>query len=291
MPRAFLQRVLVPAAFIFLWSSAYIVVRLGLPDMSPIASLALRFVIAAAILFILAQATGQPLSVLGSRWPHFAVAGALMNGVYLTTAYVALQYLSAGTMGLLAALNPMLTALLGLIVLGERMRLAQWLGLVLGVAGVVLVVGLAPVPGRSVSAALLAAGGIVCFAVGTIYFRRHCGPSAVLAGNTVQMAAAAVLCIVLATALEPLRVVWTWRLIGCVVYLALAVSVGAMGLLSYMLRSRTAGVVSSNFYLIPGLTAVLAWLVLGETLTRTAAAGFVLSSVGVWLAQREASSS
>jgi len=291
MPRAFLQRVLVPAAFIFLWSSAYIVVRLGLPDMSPIASLALRFVIAAAILFVLAQATGQPLSVLGSRWPHFAVAGALMNGVYLTTAYVALQYLSAGTMGLLAALNPMLTALLGLIVLGERMRLAQWLGLVLGVAGVVLVVGLAPVPGRSVSAALLAVGGIVCFAVGTIYFRRHCGPSAVLAGNTVQMAAAAVLCIVLATALEPLRVVWTWRLIGCVVYLALAVSVGAMGLLSYMLRSRTAGVVSSNFYLIPGLTAVLAWLVLGETLTRTAAAGFVLSSVGVWLAQREASSS
>jgi len=291
MPRAFLQRVLVPAAFIFLWSSAYIVVRLGLPDMSPIASLALRFVIAAAILFILAQATGQPLSVLGSRWPHFAVAGALMNGVYLTTAYVALQYLSAGTMGLLAALNPMLTALLGLIVLGERMRLAQWLGLVLGVAGVVLVVGLAPVPGRSVSAALLAAGGIVCFAVGTIYFRRHCGPSAVLAGNTVQMAAAAVLCIVLATALEPFRAVWTWRLIGCVVYLALAVSVGAMGLLSYMLRSRTAGVVSSNFYLIPGLTAVLAWLVLGETLTRTAAAGFVLSSVGVWLAQREASSS
>jgi drug/metabolite transporter (DMT)-like permease len=63
-----------------------------------------------------------------------------------------------------------------------------------------------------------------------------------------------------------------------------------MGLFGYMLRSRTAGVVSSNFYVIPGLTAVLAWLVLGETLTPTAVAGFFLSSIGVWLAQREAPS-
>ena len=290
MAHTFVQRVLVPAGFIFLWSSAYIVVRMGLPDMSPIASLALRFVIAATVLFGLARVTGQPLSGLGKRWPHFAVAGALMNGLYLTTAYVALQYLTAGTMGLLAAPNPMLTALLGLIVLGERMRLAQWLGLALGVTGVVLVVGLAPLPGRSVPAALLAVGGIICFAVGTIYFRRHAGPSALLAGNAVQMGAAAVLCAILAGALEPFRVVWTWRLIGCVLYLALAVSVGAMGLFSYMLRSRTAGVVSSNFYVIPGLTAVLAWLVLGETLTPTAAAGFFLSSIGVWLAQREAPS-
>ncbi|HEY4909535.1 MAG TPA: DMT family transporter, partial [Methylomirabilota bacterium] len=133
MPQTLIQRVLVPAGFILLWSSAYIVVRMGLPDMSPIASLALRFLIATTVLFALAQAMGQPLSVLGSRWPHFAVAGALMNGIYLATAYVALQYLPAGTMGLLAALNPMLTALLGWIILGERMRFAQWLGLGLGV--------------------------------------------------------------------------------------------------------------------------------------------------------------
>jgi drug/metabolite transporter (DMT)-like permease len=290
MSHVFVQRVLVPAGFIFLWSSAYIVVRMGLPDMSPIASLALRFAVATTVLYVLAQAMGQPLSVLGGRWPHFAVAGALMNGIYLAAAYVALQYLSAGTMGLLATLNPMLTALLGWIILGERMRLAQWLGLGLGVAGVVLVVGVAPVPGRSVTAALLAVGGIIAFAIGTIYFRRYCGPSALLAGNAVQMGSAGVLCIVLAAAFEPLRVTWTWRLIGCILYLALAVSVGAMGLFGYMLRSRTAGVVSSNFYVIPGLTAVLAWFVLGETLTRAAVAGFFISSIGVWLAQREAPS-
>ena len=118
MPHTFLQRALVPAGFIFLWSSAYIVVRMGLPDMSPIASLALRFAIATIVLVVLAQAMGQPLSVLGRRWPHFAVAGALMNGIYLATAYVALQYLAAGTMGLLASLNPMLTALLGWVILG-----------------------------------------------------------------------------------------------------------------------------------------------------------------------------
>ena len=290
MPQALVQRVVVPAAFILLWSSAYIVVRMGLADMSPIASLALRFVIATVTLLVLARATGQSLTALGRSWPHFAVAGILMNGVYLATAYVALQYLHAGTMGLLAALNPMLVALLGSILLGEGMRVSQWLGLGLGVAGVALVVGFAPVPGQSVPAALLAVGGIVAFAVGTIYFRRHCGPGALLTGNAVQMGAAAVFCALLAAAVEPLRVAWTWRLVACTLYLALAVSVGAMGLFAYMLRSRTAGVVSSNFYVIPGLTAVLAWLVLGETLTATAAAGFVLSSVGVWLAQREAPS-
>jgi drug/metabolite transporter (DMT)-like permease len=291
MPNRLVQRVLVPAGFILLWSSAYIVVRMGLPDMSPIASLALRFAVATVVLVILAYAMGQPLTVLGNRWPHFAVAGALMNGIYLATAYVALQYLAAGTMGLLASLNPMLTALLGWVLLGERMRLSQWLGLGLGVAGVVLVVGRAPVPGQSVAAALLAVGGILAFAIGTIYFRRHCGGSALLAGNAVQMGAAGVLCAVLAATVETVYVTWTWRLIACVLYLALAVSVGAMGLFGYMLRSRTAGVVSSNFYVIPGLTAVLAWLVLGETLTPTAVAGFFLSSIGVWLAQREAPSS
>jgi drug/metabolite transporter (DMT)-like permease len=168
-------RVLVPAGFIFLWSSAYVVVRLSLPDMSPIASLALRFAIATVVLLALARRAGQPPAVLGRRWPHFVVAGLLMNGIYPATAYLALQYLAAGTMGLLATLNPMLTALLGWILLGERMRLVQWLGLALGVTGVVLVVGVAPVPGQSVPAALLAVGGIVCFALGTIYFRRYCG--------------------------------------------------------------------------------------------------------------------
>jgi len=289
MPNRLVQRVLVPAGFILLWSSAYIVVRMGLPDMSPIASLALRFAVATVVLVVLAHAMGQPLTVLGNRWPHFAVAGALMNGIYLATAYVALQYLAAGTMGLLASLNPMLTALLGWVLLGERMRLSQWLGLGLGVAGVVLVVGRAPVPGQSM-AALLAVGGIIAFAIGTIYFRRHCGSSALLAGNAVQMGSAGVLCAVLAATVETVYVTWTWRLIACVLYLALAVSVGAMGLFGYMLRSRTAGVVSSNFYVIPGLAAVLAWLVLGETLTPTAVAGFFLSSLGVWLAQREAPS-
>jgi drug/metabolite transporter (DMT)-like permease len=75
MAHTLLQRVLVPAAFIFLWSSAYIMVRMGLPDMSPIASLALRFAIATVVLVVLAQAMEQPLSRLGRSWPHFAVAG------------------------------------------------------------------------------------------------------------------------------------------------------------------------------------------------------------------------
>jgi drug/metabolite transporter (DMT)-like permease len=290
MSHTLVQRVFVPAAFILLWSSAYIVVRVSLPDMSPIASLALRFAIATAALLALARRAEQPPTTLGRRWPHFAVAGALMNGIYLATAYVALQYLAAGTMGLLAALNPMLTALLGWVLLGERMRLAQWLGLGLGVTGVVLVVGVAPVPGRSVPAALLAVGGIVCFALGTIYFRRYCGGGALLPGNAVQMGSAGVLCVVLAATVEPFHVAWTMRLIASTLYLALAVSVGAMGLFGLMLRSRTAGVVSSNFYVIPGLTAILAWLVLGETLTATAMLGFLVSSVGVWLAQREVAS-
>src|SRR5262249_33075449 len=158
----------------------------------------------------------------------------------------------------------------------------------LGVAGGVLEVGFAPVPGQSVPAALLAVGGIIAFPLGTIYFRRHCGSAALLAGNAAQMAGDSAFCERIATGVGRCLVVWTWRLVACTLYRALAVSVGAMGLFGYMLRSRTAGVVSSNFYVIPGLTAVLAWLVLGETLSATAATGFVLSSIGVWLAQREA---
>ena len=188
MPPRLVQRVLVPAGFIFLWSSAYIVVRMGLPDMSPIASLALRFAVATVVLVILARAMGPPLTVLGNRWPHFAVAGALMNGIYPRHRLRGASVSRGGHHGTPRLPQPHADGAPGLGPARRAHAASQWLGLGLGVAGVVLVVGRAPMPGQSVAAALLAVSGIVAFAMGTIYFRRHCGSGALLAGNAVQMA-------------------------------------------------------------------------------------------------------
>jgi drug/metabolite transporter (DMT)-like permease len=276
-----------PFLFVVLWSAAYVAIRFGLPDISPLFFLTIRFALATAALVAIVALFRLPWASAKGIWHHLVIAGVLINAFYLSGAYLALQHINAATMALIAALHPLLTASMARQLLGEVMRPIQWIGLALGLAGVVLAVGGKAVQVDSLIGALIGFGGVACLALGTIHYRKYCRGADLMVANTVQSFAAGVVCALLAWSFEDIRVVWSTEVFVSLFYLAIVSSVGVLALLMFMLRRNQAGKVASNFYLIPGVTALIGWLALGETLTGLAFTGFLIASLGVWLAHRE----
>ena len=187
---------LAPFGFVLLWGSSFIASRVGLRYLSPLLFVAVRLVLAAAVLVGVMLVLRRSWRVLAGRWGHLAVAGVLTNSVLLMTAHYAMVHVGAAQIALVQTLNPLLTALLAWPLLGERLRPLQWLGLVLGAAGVVLIVGLAAMSSPlELHGLLLTAGGVVGLCAGTLYFGRFCRGVPMLEGTTVQFLAAAAACV------------------------------------------------------------------------------------------------
>jgi drug/metabolite transporter (DMT)-like permease len=246
-----------------------------------------RLALAATVLVAVMAALRRPWRRLAGRSGHLAVAGVLTNGVLLLTAHYAMVHVGAAQIALVQTLNPLLTALLAWPLLGERLRSLQWLGLFLGAAGVVLVVGLAAMRSPvEVNGLLLTAGGVVGLCAGTLYFGRFCRGVPILEGTTVQLLAAAAACSVATAVLETPHAEWTWPAFAAVAWNAGAVSLGGMALYYLMLARGSAARATANFYLVPGTAALLAWALLGEGLSALTVTGLVVSSVGCWLVRR-----
>lgn len=280
---------LAPFVFVLFWSGAFVAARGGLPDFTPWAILSLRFVAAAAIIALLALVVRErdaDWAGLKAKWPQVVGAGVLMNGCYLGLFFTAMTEIPAASAALIGSLVPLLTALLSGPVLGERFRRAQWAGFGLGVIGVALVVGLDYV-GLGARFGLVAAfGGITAMTAGTLWHAKTARGLPLLPVNALQMAASAVFCTVVMLLFETPRIAWTPPAILGFAYLVVGVSFGGMGLYLLMLRHGAAGKVAANFYLTPGTAAVLAYLILGETLRTEALLGLGAATAGVWLVQR-----
>lgn len=275
---------LAPFGFVLLWSSSFVATRAGLRYMTPLAFVALRQTACALVLLALLLIWRCSFASLAGRWQHCAVAGALINGVMVMAAHWGMVRVGAAPMALVQALHPLLTAVLAVPLLGEWLRLKQWLGLFMGAAGVALIVGLAAARSRTQLVGLaVGAAGVLALTAGTLYFGRFCRGVPLLAGTAVQFLAAAVVCIAATFVFETPRVAWTDTAVAAIAWNAAAVSLGGMVLYFFMLKHGTAARTTANFYLVPGTTAVLAWLLLGERVSPLAACGLVVASVGCWL--------
>lgn len=275
-----------PPAFILLWSSAFVAARAGLPDVSPLYFLFLRFAIASSALLLLASVVKQNWSSLRGRWHHFAMAGMLINGVYLACSYIAMTRISAATMALMGSLHPIGVALLSGPLLGDRFRPAQWAGFAVGIAGVVLVVGIKAGDFAAREGLLWAGFGVAAFVAGTLHYSRFCRGGDLVPANAVQLTSAGILAGLAALVFEDAHAAWTLSAVATLLYLTFAISLGGMALLLFMLRTGQAGKVAANFYLTSGTTAALGWLFLGEALGWLQIAGFALATAGVWLVNR-----
>ncbi len=281
---------LAPWLFVLLWSTGFVGAKYGLPYADPFTFLGIRLLIAAVLLAALAAVTRSPAPGSGAAYRHAAVAGLLLHAGYLGGVFFAISVgVPAGVSAVLVSLQPVTTAVLATRLLGEPLRPRQILGLALGVGGVALVLspGLAAAAGDP--AALPAAGLAACLVAlaattaGTLYQKRHGAGVPLLSGTAVQYAAAAGALLVTASATEAMRVSWTPPFLAAMVWLVLALSLGAVLLLLTLLRRGTVARVSSLFYLVPPATAVEAYLLFGERLTPLALLGLVVTAGGVAL--------
>jgi drug/metabolite transporter (DMT)-like permease len=287
MPDRLLER-LMPLGFVLLWSSSFIGARVGLRDVTPLLFVDVRLWISAAVLALTMLVLRRSWSVLRGHWLHCAVTGVLVNTVLLDPAHVAMTQMHAAPIALIQTLNPLLTALLAWPLLNERLRPWQFVGLALGMAGVVLIVGLAAAHSPlDLDLALLCVLGVLGLVGGTLYFARFCRGVPLLEGVTVQFAAAAAAGALATVLFETPHADWTTPAIIATLWNAVGVSLGSMALYLLMLTRGSAARATANFYLVPGTASVLAWLLLGETLTALTVLGLAVSSVGCWLVSRQ----
>ena len=279
------------AAFVLVWSSGYIAGPYGVEGMSPLMLVALRFVLAAVLAWALARALRGPLKVTRADAVRIGLSGLVLNGVQFGAMYLAFDAgLGATLASLMHSLSPVLTALLAALFLKERLSPLQVVGFMVGVAGVLLVLG----PDVDEAGGTL---GIVCgvisvlgLSVGTLGQRWIGNAPEPLWSATIQFGVAAPPLLALALLVEGTHdIVRDPAKAGiAIVYLAVVNSIIGLGLLGILVRARGAGAAASVFFLMPPVTAVLAWLLLGETLNLREVAGLVITVLGVAAATRSA---
>ncbi|WP_439677637.1 DMT family transporter [Embleya sp. MST-111070] len=274
----------VPPLFVLLWSSGFIVAAIGVDAAPPLLLMFFRFVLAGALLGVFALVVRAPWP-RGRRLGHVMVAGLLFQAVQFGALYTALSLgMSAAVAALVQGLNPVLIALLAGRVLGERVSVRQWLGFGLGTIGVVLAVS-GPA-GTSIPALVLAVVGLLGLSVGTVYQKRYVQDVDLRTGTAVQFLVSAPF-IGLGSLLFETPHIGAWGpFLGTLAWMVLVNSIGVFTLLNLMLRRSSASRVGTLFFLTPAATALLAWLLLDQSLRVTTLAGIAIGGVGVLLANR-----
>ena len=278
---------LMPVLFVLIWSTGFVVARYGMPHAPPMAFLAWRYalsVLAFGVWIVLAHATWPATR---REWLHLGITGVLMHAGYLGGVWAAVRLgAGAGVVALVVGLQPVLTALWMSWSGAERIAPRQWLGLALGLAGLVLVVwhklGHGEVHGASLALAVFALASITA---GTLYQKRFVVPCDVRTANTVQLLAAFVVTLPLAW-FEPGRIELHAELIAAMAWSVFVLTLGGSSLLYLLIQRGAATSVTSLMYLVPPCTAMLAWWLFGEALTVGVAAGVLLTALGVWLVVR-----
>ena len=274
-----------PGLFVLLWSTGFVSAKYGLPYAEPLTFLLLRFVLVVALMLALSLAMRAAWPRTLKQLAHVAVAGILMQAGYLGGVFCSINLgMSAGVSALIVGIQPILTAFASAPLFGERLRAQQWLGLVMGFGGVILVVlGRSALSGITPATLALSVLALVSVTAGTLYQKRYCGTVDLRAGSVIQFSAAGLVLLPLALAFETLQVRWTGEFVLALGWLVLALSISAISLLYILVRKGAATAVASFFYLVPPSTALIAYLMFDETLNAMALSGMALAAIGVAL--------
>ena len=273
-----------PLIFVFVWSTGFIGAKFGLPYIEPFTFLTLRMILVVALHLLIVW-------LWRVRWlkpieaAHSAVTGLLVHGIYLGGVFLAIsQGVPAGISALIPGLQPILMSTIASRWLGERVSALQWAGLALGLIGVALVlhdrtlVGSGTVLGWCASFASL-----IGITLGTLYQKRHSGSIDWRVGNLVQYAAACVFFGIVAFSFESRVIHWTGEFVFALAWLVLVMSFGAVGLMYWLIRRSSAARFGSLLYLVPAVTAVIAYFLFGEKLDALSIAGMVVCAGGVFI--------
>ncbi|PSW21234.1 EamA/RhaT family transporter [Photobacterium sanctipauli] len=281
---------LIPFLFVVLWSSGFIGARLGLPYAEPATFLLVRMAANIGVFLLLVMILKASLPK-GKALFHCMVAGLLIHGFYLGGTYVAIGLgMPAGLCSLLVGLQPILTAVIMFASMGERMRVSQWVGLGIGLIGIMLVLQGNMEwhqDGSKQAAYIFTIAALLGITLGTLYQKRFCQGIDMVGSAVWQYSAAALLFLPVALTTETMVITWSGEFIFALVWLVLVLSVVAILLLLYMVKHGESSKVASTFYLVPPMTAFQAWLIFGETFDELGELGFMLAAMAVYLVTRK----
>ena len=278
-----------PGVFVVLWSTGFVGAKYGLPDADPFPFLALRLLIAAGLLAALTGLTGSARPTGRAQYGRAALVGVLLHAGYLGGVFTGISLgVPAGVAAVVTSLQPVATAVHAVRVLDERLRAAQWVGLVLGVGGVALVLapGLRSAHGLPVGGLLACGVALASGTAATLYQKRHGSAIPLLSGTAVQYLAAAAVLLLAALVTGQHHIAWTARFLAALAWLVVVLSLGAVLLLLALLRRGTAAGVSSLLYLVPPATALEALVLFNERLAAVSVLGIAVAAAGVALVVR-----
>jgi len=285
-----------PAVFVVIWSTGFIVAKYGMPYAPPLTFLAIRYFLSIVcfLVWIVVARAAWPSS--RAQWGHLAVTGVLMHAAYLGGVWVAVKAgMGSGLTALIVGLQPVLTALwVSWMSSGDgqaanKVSGRQWAGLALGLGGLLLVVSRKFGTGQEVTALTLACTvfALVSITAGTLYQKRFMKPTDVRTANVIQLAAAFVVTLPLAL-FETEAINWHPHFLGAMAWSVLVLTLGGSSLLYLLIQRGAATAVTSLLYLVPPTTALMAWALFDESITMTTIAGTALTALGVSLVVRSA---
>lgn len=272
-----------PVIFLLLWSTGFSVVKVGLAYTGPLTLLTLRYALVLLALVPAFLALRPALPKNRAAWAHLAVVGLLMHVVYVALGYMAIRYgMSVGAVALIVSMQPILVALLSPALIGEQVGARQWAGLALGLLGAgIVIASRSAVEASSVRGVLLAFGSLAGITAALLYEKRFGTHHHPVTSNLVQYVAGMVVALPLSWAAEGMQVAWSRPFVWSLAYLVLANSLVAMTLLMTMVRRGAAARVSSLFFLVPVVAALISWALLGERMPGLAWIGMGIAVFGV----------
>jgi drug/metabolite transporter (DMT)-like permease len=282
-----------PIIFVLLWSTGFTGIRYGIPYAPPFTFIAVRMAFASILLAIIAlvitKRFARDLPTIGKS----ALVGLTIHGAYLGGCFFGVkQGMPAGITALICSLQPVLVSIFSSIFFGEKLSSRKWLGLGLGLAGLVMVI--APKLEASGEQALPLAGVIAVFIAllggtsGTLLQKKFGAGVEVLSGTSWQYVATGILMALLALTFEDDQsITWNASFIFSLAWLIVALSIGAILILYYLLARSSAASVSSLYYLVPAVTAVEAYFLFGEKIGPVTAVGTLVTIAGVALVVRQ----
>ncbi|MEM6382749.1 MAG: DMT family transporter [Pseudomonadota bacterium] len=285
---------LAPVLFVLIWSTGWITARAAAPVADPLAFLFLRFAFAGALLAIIIVISGVSMPRTGSAWLHGLASGVLLHAIYLGGVWVSIdEGLATPVSGLVAALQPLLTAILAVSLLSEQLTRLQWFGLMLGFVGLSLALlpDLATLQGEALlgNAGLVGLNvmAIVSVTLGSLYQKRFLPNGDLRAISLLQYIGAALVIGPLALATGGTDVTLSWYSVGVMAWAVFGLSFAAIGLFLLLIRHGAVSRAATLIYLIPPLVAIESFFLFGEALSSIAIFGMLVTVFGVYLVNRK----
>ncbi len=279
-----------PLLFVVMWATGFVVARLSAPHADPLSFLAIRFPIAGLLFAGIAAALGAP-------WPgrkaafHAAMAGAFLHGGYLGPVYWAVAHgMPAGVSALIVGLQPLMTAILAAWIVKEAISLRHWIGLAVGILGVALVVWpklqMGMTGGITPLTTAVNVFGALSIAFGTVYQKRFATALNLASGGAWQYVGATAVVLGFALAMEDFHFDGSFNAWFALGWSVVVLSLGAITLLMLLIRHGGVARVSSLIFLVPGVSALMAYGLFGETLSAVQIIGMAVCAGAVLIVTR-----